>query len=57
MFCRGFSAIDNLYIIFYMSDVSENCDSGEHMGVLYYIQLCSVNLDGTCLEWVALVYT
>ena len=33
IFCRGFSAIDNFYITFYRSDVSEHCDVGKHTGV------------------------
>ena len=30
---RGFSAIENLYIIFYKSDLREHSDIGEHVGV------------------------
>ena len=45
-FCRGFSAIDNLYITLYRSGVDEHSDVEEHLGVWSSIQLCSSNLVG-----------
>ena len=32
-FCRGFAAIENLYITLYRSDVSEHSDADEHVVV------------------------
>ena len=56
-FCRGFSAIENLYIKFYRSDLRKHFGVGKHVGVLSYIQLFSVNMGGICMECVYLVST
>ena len=52
-FCRGFSAIENLYIALYRSDVGTLFDVGEHMGVWYSIQLCS---DNFYVSWMKCFY-
>ena len=57
IFCRGFAAIDNLYITIYRSGISKKNDVGEHMGVLSSIQLCSANFYGSWVKFFALVST
>ena len=54
-FCRGFYAIENLYITLYSSDAIKHCDVGEHVGVLSSIHLCSANFDVSWMKYVALV--
>ena len=49
-FCREFTVIDNLNIIFYRYNVSKHYDVSEHMGVLSSIQLCSDKFDVSWME-------
>ena len=55
--CRGFSATENFYITPYRYDVIEHSNVGEYMRFWSYFQLCIVNLGGTCLDVVTLVFT
>ena len=49
--------MNDLYIKFYRSDLSEHFDFGEHVGVLSSIKFFSANFGGIVMIFFALVST
>ena len=45
-FFRGSVSIENLYVIFFRSDVTEHCDVSEHVVVWFSVQLRCANVGG-----------
>ena len=56
-FCWVSSVIENLYVTFYSSDVSENCDVSKRVVVCSSVQLCCANLVVSWMEFVSPVST